>query len=357
MSETTRLRVLYDGWALVHAPSSPAAQHLLALLAVLPPGIQAVAALPGDSPLDLPPAVQKLASPTAGRDFAHLQWEQRTLPRLARESGARLLHLFDVHPPLSSPAPVVASPATPAHAPVALRQVSERLRGALAEGAAGSLRAVFWPDDLDPPSGDTPLYRLPPLAHPVFSARSTPVYELEGCVLYHGAVDRLSLLRLLEGWGWVSGIIGEYNPLVLAGLTTAEGELAQRLIEEGDFGETVRIRPAQSPADWAALYAAAALVVYLGPAPAWGGALTNALAAGKPLVAWEDERAAQRAGPAAYLTPSGDGRALGAAISTLVVEEEMAATLAERARERAEAWRSNSFGARLADAYRKIVGD
>jgi len=357
MSETAGMRVLYDGWALVHAPSGPAAQHLLALLAVLPPGIEAVVALPGETALDLPPAVQKLASPAAGSDFSHLQWEQRALPRLARESGARLLHLFDLHPPLNSPAPVVASPATAAPAPVALRQVSERLRGALAEGAASSLRAIFWPDDLDPPPGDTPFYRLPPLAHPVFSARSTPVYDLEGCVLYHGAVDRPTLLRLLEGWGWVSGVIGEYNPLVLAGLTPAEGEVVQRLAEEGDFGETVRIHPAQLPADWAGLYATAALVVHLGPAPAWGGALTNALAAGKPLVAWEEDRAAQRAGPAAYLTPPNDGRALGAAISTLVVEEDMAAALAERARERAAAWRSNSFGARLADAYRKIVGD
>lgn len=355
MSETAELRVLYDGWALVHAPSSPAAQHLLALLAVLPPGIEAVAALPGESPLDLPTAVQKLANPAAGSDFAHLQWEQRALPRLARESGALLLHLFDIHPPLSSPVPVVASPATAAPAPVALRQVSERLRGALAEGAAGSLRAVLWPDDLDPPTGDTPLHRLPPLAHPVFSVRSTPVFDLEGCVLYHGALDRSTLLRLLEGWGWVSGVIGEYNPLVLAGLTTAEGEMAQRLVEQGDFGETVRIWPAQSPADWAALYAAAALVVHLGPAPAWGGGLISALSAGKPLVAWEEARVAQRVGAAAYLTPPGDGRALGAAISTLVVEEDVAAALAERARERAASWRSKSFGARLADAYRKIL--
>ncbi len=357
------IRVLYDGWALAHAPSTPGALHLLALLSALPAGIEALVALPVSSAAALPPGVTAIHLPGKESTLARLAWEQRALPRLAREHGAQILHLFGLHPPLACPVPVVVSPAEVAEraegdaAPLGLRQVGARLRGALAAGAADSIGAIFWPDDLEPPATKSAVLRLPPLPHPAFQRPTTTFFhpDAEGCVLYHGALEETTLLRLLEGWGWVAGALGAFNPLVLAGLNAEQAALAARLAQAGDFGDSVRVLSARSPEDWAALYAAASLVVHLGAPAAWGDALTNALAAGKPLVAWEHPLTAQRVGPAAYLTPPGDGRALGAAISTLMVETEMAENLAARARERATAWSSQSFGARLLDLYRRTT--
>lgn len=349
-------RVLYDGWALTYAPSSPAAFHLLALLHALPPGVDAQVAVPGPCRPLLPAGATLLTRSTPDTSRARLAWEQRTLPRLAQSSGAALLHLFGLHPPLSSPVPVVASPADVDLPPLRLGQVAERLRAALVAGAQASFRGLFWPDDLDPPGGSIPAYRLPALAHPAFSApRAGPTGGIDGAVLYHGPADRPSLLRLLDGWGWVSGVIGEYNPLVLAGLTPAENQLLDQLVAAGGFGGSVQTASAETPSDWAALYAAAALIVHPAAAPIWDGPVSSALAAGKPLVAWDEPRTAQRVGGAAYLTPPGDSRALGAAISTLVVEEEMAANLAARASQRAAEWKSPAFGARLQSAYHAIL--
>lgn len=350
------LRVLYDGWALAYAPSSAAALHVLALLSALPPGIDAQVALPGPPSATLPPGVTALNRPVQNTARARLRWEQRTLPRLAQDSGATLLHLFGLHPPLASPAPVVVSPTETDPAPLRLGQVSQRLRAALSTGAAGSLRGLFWPDDLDPPGGELPVYRLPPLAHPAFAAPGLDVPGgAEGAVLYHGPADETSLLHLLAGWGWVSGVVGGYNPLLLAGLDPAQQRLLERLVTQGDFGATVQTVSAARPQDWAALYAAAAVIVQIGASPVWDGAASNALAAAKPLVAWDEPRTAQRVGGAAYLVPPGDSRALGAALSTLVVEEELAADLSTRARERALAWKSGAFGARLQAAYHAIL--
>jgi hypothetical protein len=44
------MRVLYDGWSLVHDPLSPESLHLLALLDHLPPGIEPVVAFPALPP-------------------------------------------------------------------------------------------------------------------------------------------------------------------------------------------------------------------------------------------------------------------------------------------------------------------
>jgi hypothetical protein len=103
------IKVLYDGWPLIDQPNSPAALHLLAILARLPEAVQPVVALPDTPPAWLgqtPVHVQRIAN----TPYARLRWEQRVLPRLARQIGAALLHLTSTRVPLLDPAISVVSP-------------------------------------------------------------------------------------------------------------------------------------------------------------------------------------------------------------------------------------------------------
>lgn len=350
-------KVLYDGWALARAPSSPAAMHLLALLPNLPEQVQAVVALPGPSPHILPAKVELLRQNVSASTAARLGWEQRGLPRAASRVGARLLHLVESHPPLSSPVPVMVSPADSAkRARSPSASAAERLRAALSLGAAATIRDLIWPSDLDLPEGWPRVSLLPPILPPAFlrGAEEHPPLP-PGYILYHGPASEPALLELLEGWSWAEPAIGESFPLALAGLSQAEQRAAERLVAQAGFGSTVQLVDAVTSEDWAALYKSASEIVNLGPLAPWGSPVLAALAGGKPLVAVEGEQMSQRVGPAAYLVPPGDGRSLGAAMTTLVVETDLAETLSRAAAARAAAWHSEQFGEKLLALYRDII--
>jgi glycosyltransferase involved in cell wall biosynthesis len=80
-----------------------------------------------------------------------------------------------------------------------------------------------------------------------------------------------------------------------------------------------------------------------------------ALASGTPVIAIEDERSSALAGPAAYLVKGEDSRLLGAALITVLVEEELAGRLAQAGRQRAATWSQQAFAEGLAKAYATIT--
>ena len=71
-----KVRILYDGWPIVRRPYSPAALHLRALLAYLPPQVEAIVALPAPLSGALEHA-RAHTHPTSNTGYAHLKWEQR----------------------------------------------------------------------------------------------------------------------------------------------------------------------------------------------------------------------------------------------------------------------------------------
>ena len=64
-----------------------------------------------------------------------------------------------------------------------------------------------------------------------------------------------------------------------------------------------------------------------------------------------------RAGPAGYFAPTEDARALGAAVITLMVNEEVAEAIRQSATQRSSQWHSEQFGQRLREIYRQVAGD
>jgi len=362
--------VLYDGWTFAREPASPAALHLAALLAHLPAEVEPLLALPEPLPAGLkglPDGLSPHLRPTRDTPFQRLAWEQILLPGLARRLEVDLVHLAGLNPALISRVPTAAGSTYWEFGPgvggtgelergssFGIRpRVGERIRRALSQSVPPT--GLLWPSDLPAPAATTPLQWLPPCV-PVGFQPGEPAVQAPGSyILYHGPGDRLSLMRLLAGWSWASPAIGAEFPLLVLGLDPrAQAELRGLLVERG-LDESVRcVQAVHTPAEIAALYLGAAVIFHPAPVCAWGDPLLHALACGRPVVAADTPGASARLGPAGYLAPIADPRALGAGLVTCVVEESMAKGLSEAARERAAAWESRKFGERLLDAYKKI---
>lgn len=365
------LRVLYDGWSLVYAPNSPAALHLLALLAALPAGIDAEVALPGLAPDWLPPGVGYHIEQFPDTPRAHLVWEQKTLPQIANQSKAGLLHLVTITPSLFGRLPTAITPAGfAANANSGTRRgFYDRLHESVTGGAVGRDIALLWPEDLpvNESSQDqfigrgASILRLPPLFYLGLEPTGLNLPPLEELalpdvfVLYHGPDNPKAIRRLLDVWSWPAGSFGESYPLLLLGMgDTARLGLPSLLVEYG-LEEQVRLLPVLSPGAVAQLYRSCTALLHPAPISPWGDPVRSALACGKPVVAADSPLADALVGPAAYLLPDGDARSFGAALITTIVEETVAERLSKAARERAAGWDTGAFGARLLEAYQRII--
>jgi hypothetical protein len=377
------MNVLYDGWPLIYQPGSPAALHLMALLARRPTGVQASVALPGALPDWLPEGASPLVHRASNASGARLHWEQMILPRLARKIEADLLHLtmpglalFGKGQSVLSPSGLWEGPGSNASQGEASASgeltgngealtLSERLRRSLGQGGLARARGLFWPADLPLPGGSlapVPLFRLPPAVHPgfeppaLFAAEDLSALDLpETYVLYHGPCGLPALQRLLNAWSWAAGAIGEAFPLVLIGFEQATRLRIQALLTPETLEKTVRILP-PVPFPWLAeIYRGCAALFHPAPISPWGSPVRHALACERPVVAAENPLIDAMTGPAAYLAPADDPRALGAAIITVVVEEEVSQNLTQAAHRRASAWGSETFSQALQEAYQAII--
>ncbi len=100
----------FDGWALADAPFSPAAIHLLTLLADDSDPDPFLVLLPAPTLHPLPQRVKGYIPSEVHPTRSRLVWEQSTLPRLAARAGASGLHLVTLSPALSSRVPITCSP-------------------------------------------------------------------------------------------------------------------------------------------------------------------------------------------------------------------------------------------------------
>lgn len=363
------MRVLFDGWPALYEPNGPAASHLLAVLAQFPEGIEPVVALPG-SPPGWFPKVETLVHATAKDPRSRLHWEQRALPGMLAETQAQLLHLMRPNLPLLASKRSVLSP-TGFDLDQAFKSQGRRksgfvsrLREALGTGGLSRVGAILWPSDLPRPKMQHPLVTLPPHVHPDFAFKpgrnggSNAIGELQlpdTYILYHGPHERTDLQRLIAAWSWAAGPIGVYYPLVLLGLDQAAGTQLSELVSAYELKETMISLPEVSPQVIVQLYKGCSALFHPAPISPWGGPVRQALACGKPVVALEDELTGAMVGPGAYLIPVEDLRKVGAALITSIVEEEVAQSLSQSARQQAASWQSHTFKAKLAAVYRNLA--
>ena len=329
---------VFDGWPLAYDPFRPAGLHLLTLLEAPPDGTRRMVLLPGPSRLALPSGSEVLLHPTSNSAAGRLAWEQLRLPQLAVKCGASTLVLTRPTPPVTGRIPCIYWPTGDEDVPGARKSLAERLRLAFAAGGMSELGQLVWPADLPPPSSKTPLKTLPTRTHPLFYENNLLEASTEPLdptyILYAGPYDARNLRLLLAGWSWAAPSLGDETQLVLMHLPQEQ----QRLLDENDLTASVRRVQPGTLAGLAALYRQAAAVVHLGPTVPWGGPVAAALASGQALVALDEPLTAARCGPAAYLVPPNNPRALGAAVLTLIVEEQVNEQLREAARKQVSGW-------------------
>lgn len=369
------MRVLFDGWSLAHAPIGPSALHLLSILPRLENEIAPLLALPEPAP-DWLGDYSVHVKPIPDTPLGRLRWEQSHLPALARKLGADLLHLTSPTPPALSSTTTLFSPtgfgALPPswsgiEQPVGeTRGVLNRLRLSLGQGGLMRTKTIIWPSDLPKPGPPGRYEILPPILPPIFPAgarnlsgdhpglpaRSANLEQLPGeFILYHGPGAARHLDLLIQAWSWAAGAIGEYYPLLLIGLSASQQHTVSGLAGSLGLGGSLRFVQDVTPGMLSQIYQRCRAVFHPAPASLWCGPVRMALAAGKPLVGIEDSMSGAIAGPAAYLVGEKDARALGAALVTVVVEEELASSLSAAARKRVQEWDSAGFSKQLHAVY------
>jgi len=368
------MRVLYDGWSLVYAPLSPEALHLLAILEHLPDEVTPVVAFPQPAPgwiVNLETHIH----PVPDTPFGRLRWEQFLLPSTARETEINFLHLTGAVAPMLSDRDVILSPAAFGSAsgidldlPAAIH-VLDRLRKSMTQGGMVRVKVILWPFDLPDPHLPGPLARLSPILPPGFDSELKGRVDVGGLsavdkledldlpydfIIYHGPGDIASIERLLQAWAWAAPAIGENYPLLLLGLDSVAMTKLALLSEQYDLVGSMHFISDVTPDMLPELYRRCSAVFHPAPASPWSGPVRLALACGKPLVASESSITDAITGPAAYLAPTGDPRALGAALVTVIVEHDVADRLSAAAIRRAANWETNQYGSQMRQIYNQV---
>jgi glycosyltransferase involved in cell wall biosynthesis len=339
------IRVVHDGWPLIHAPLSAAALHLRTLLALIPDGVEPILAMPVPAVPEQQGGPVRILSSSA-RDAG--DWQQRVLPRLADEQKADWIHTTQMAASLLGKVPTIVSPAEDTDAG------GSRLSKSLGRG--GLARAtIAWPEDMPTQKFPGTFHSLHPINHPDFKhghATLPPEFGLpEEFVLVHGVNDHRLLVRLLESWTWAAASVGEFYPLVILGLDAETKAFVAARLPEFHVEDTVRLMDAVDPQYLVGFYKACIAVVHPGTPVAWGSTLRHALACGKAIVAHQEPATEGVVGSAAYLVASDDLRSFGAAMITVIVDEKAREKLEDAAWQRAAKWEAPKFQAELLKLY------
>jgi glycosyltransferase involved in cell wall biosynthesis len=352
---------LVDGWPLIYQPSSPSAVHLLTLLTCQPDGIELVLALPGEAPEWLVGKFNLLVRPVLDSLRQRYYWEQRNLPALAKEVGADLVHLSNANPALFTRIPYMLSPVD-VDEPYRHAGIYARLRQALSAGGMSRLAGLVWPSDLPAPRKEYPVFRVMPA--PPFGwlgendACPEDILGLElpdTYILYHGPSHQAALQLLLETFRWAAGPVGENYPLLILGLDAAGRAWLPALLDANNLQGYVRALPVISTFSVPWLYRNCSVLFHPAEITPWGNPLRNALTYGRPVVAAETALTDALVGPAAYLVALDQPRELGAALLSVIVEEELAGQLSADALRRAASWQAETFCRELGEAYRILA--
>lgn len=266
---------------------------------------------------------------------------QCQLPRRAYQVGADVILSLYGGSPLRSPVPVLSYLAD-------LEQVGTRSlihRLAFAAGRAGvesSAARLAYRDGSPSRIGDSTTVRLDPWVSMRFHASmgSSDQMALDSLGLKSGYVLAFGftlndLPFLMAAWSWVISSTGESIPMVVLGLGEDEMIALQEHARAMDLEKTITSLRTPGLDTLAVVYRQADLFIY-GGRHSSGQALRWALASGLPIAAQDVPITTSILADAAYLTPEGDTRLLGAAMLSLLVEENLATRLREKALSRAE---------------------
>ena len=291
----------------------------------------------------------------AGGPLRAATFDQITFPRAARRARAQLLLYLHPSAPIAGSAPTVIWYGDGVN-PVGKGRQGGRLARSLAQagmhGAAAVLRSVDMPaDPIDvrwvavPPS--VPAAFLADRAAPPAPADLPEEFVLAVCE------STAALPLLLAAWTWVESSLGDTYALLLAAHNEEARHSAQLAADRMGLSDTVRSVVLADEA-WPAVFRRAATLLHAGERQN-AAALRWALASDLPVAALATPASESIVGTAGYLVSPPEARALGAACLTLLVEEEIAASLRERGSERARSYRPEAAAPAWAAAAREAA--
>ncbi len=367
--------IIFDGWSLVHHPNSPAALHLLTLLEYHPPEFPALVALPGEPFEALPSRFSSEIIPAASGEHDLSVWETRLLPELARRMGAGFIHLASLKSGRRTYMRSIVSPSSyDEFSPqvhdggfVSSGGWLERLRDAYSYKRSG-IKGIFWPEELPSPNTRFPIIRLPIISPSLLDRNDLelqqneiPIKDLpETYILCHAPFSHQELLTLIQAWSWAVGSVGYEYPLLVAGLDLLAQQALLTLAKEYKLDGTIRNMPLLSRRQLAQIYQGCSALFHPAEISPWGSPVHLALAFGKPIVGLEMPRIDALVGPAAYLIPDAPkyqplNRSLGAAIVSVIVDEELSTSLVQVAQKRAAIFQSEQFSAAISAVYMQLL--
>jgi glycosyltransferase involved in cell wall biosynthesis len=302
---------------------------------------------------EMPERVTLTPVPCRPGNLGKLWFEQRTFPRACRQLGADLAHVPYFASSLSPTLPTVVTvhDLIPMILPEYRGSVLVRLYTSLVASAAARARLILTDSEASKRDilshlklADTrvrvvylapgPHYR--PVGDPDRLAAVRRKYDLpEDFVLWLSGFDvRKNAQALLHAYTWVSEALGEYLPLVMAGVTPEEDTRffpdPRRMAAELGVNDAVRFPGWVDEADKPALYSAATLFVYPSRYEGFGLPILEAMACGTPVVTSNAASLPELAGAAAFQVDPDDPRRLGAAIIALCVQEDLHAEMREK---------------------------
>ncbi|MCS6906779.1 MAG: hypothetical protein RML93_02720 [Anaerolineales bacterium] len=353
----SKLRVLLDGWDLVYRPVSPAAFHLLEILKALQGEIELFLAIPARRPAWLSEGAEVVELLRACSPLGHLRWVQADLPRLARRVRANLIHTVQAAAPLFASQTVVYSPTQIEHPRERSRTFLERLDEAL--GWGGLVKAIRVDQDGIFAQAEAQMRDEPTVEGALADAGVVGVAESSSSVdtpffLYQSAGSWEELRFLLRVWSKAASHLGDQAALAIVCLNQAELEKIQAH-STPEFLATLRLFVNVTPPIFLSLLESAIALIQLQAEPPWGGTAVRAISLGIPVVGFELPSLGEAVGPAGYLVPEGDERALLAAMLTVVVEEEVLTSLRLKARREACRRDMGIFRTGLLRLYRQAL--
>jgi glycosyltransferase involved in cell wall biosynthesis len=313
-------------------------------------------ALPCEPPEWLPEGIVPAVHLTENSASARLRWEQRVLLRLANNLGVELVHTTTSSPPLFSSRESFVSPAGYGD-PRRMQGFISRLREAVSQGGMARASGLLWPEDIPMPEGEAPITLLPPIVYGdsltvagTISDHDFNLHLPENYLLYHGPTHQEVLMRVMGAWSWAAKVIGEYTPLLLL-VRESVSENVRGLAGEYGLGESVLTLSPTSPQEVLPIYEKCTALFHPAPVSPWGGAVRRAMIYGNPIVGMESLAVDAMVSAGAFLVDGKDTRAMGAALITIVVNDEVAEKLSQVARERAMNWGGATYGDKLLDVY------
>lgn len=354
------MRVVINGWFLIHDAYTGSGQYLRALLKHLPHVAQQheVHVVAPVGPAETMPILTTATLhpvKCGASNLDKVRFEQMLFPAACRRLKAEVAHVPYWGPPLASPAPIVVTihDVIPRVLPQYRGDRRVQLYTALASAAAQGASLILTDSEASKHDIARELNIAAEKIRVVYlaaDARYTangdwqvdePIrkkYGLEpegGYALYFGGFDvRKNVRGLLSAWTWAAGSIGQTTPLVIGGgLPKPDGTFFEdfpALAQELGVADSVKFIGPVEEADKPALYRGASVFLYPSRYEGFGLPPLEAMACGVPVVASSASSLPEVVGTAGYLIPPDDTRTLGAALLTCVVEPTVADDLRAR---------------------------